>query len=335
MSAPTELVNAEPVAAEPPVQEQEASQPTHRGPTDSLEASVAPAESPPAELEIKEKPEEKSDESRLDSVELEDPAPKEAETLLDMSADVEPVEANAVVEEPSESPSTPPGDESDSATESPEGEALSEPVQVEDTVKNVDTATKSRPQTQDVLNAVASTSNPFSASSHPEGSDSYASTNEPKALRSSGRPSPDMFAEGSDVATLDHEGWDAFVDRLENQSVAWAPSLEHAELQRIEKGKVIIAFEQGSANASRVEKYGRELLRFLKRDFANVTGLGIDQVTSVEHCPYRRRLGRVKSELGRRREAIGEHPVVIELVERFDAKVARLRVYGEEDLNEH
>ena len=125
------------------------------------------------------------------------------------------------------------------------------------------------------------------------------------------------------------------MDRLEKPSISWAASLEHAELQRVEKGKVIIAFESGSANAHRVEKYGRELLRFLKRDFANVTGLGIDQADSVNNCPYRRRLGRVKNELGRRREAIGEHPVVSELVERFDAKVARLRVYGEEEYNEH
>ena len=187
-----------------------------------------------------------------------------------------------------------------------------------------------RPKAHDALRVVSSASNPFAGDSTP-GSAGVST----QALNKTGRPSPDMFAEGSDIATLNHEGWDAFVDRLENQSVSWAASLEHAELQRVEKGKVIIAFESGSANASRVEKYGRELLRFLKRDFANVTGLGIDQASSVANCPYRRRLSRVKDELGRRREAIGDHPVVSQLVERFDANVARVRVYGEEDYSEH
>ena len=189
------------------------------------------------------------------------------------------------------------------------------------------------------LKSLATASNPFTpkeaTDSHEEGARAVAPPSEVTPLRKTGRPALDMFDEGRDIATLDHEGWDAFVDRLESQSITWAASLEHAELQRVEKGKVIIAFEPGSANSTRVEKYGRELLRFLKRDFTHVTGLGIDQTESVENCPYRRRVGRVKHELDRRRGAIGEHPVVTQLVEQFDAKVARLRVYGEEEYGEY
>ena len=181
----------------------------------------------------------------------------------------------------------------------------------------------------DALKAVASASNPFVAAPPAKVERQRSS------LSRSSRPSRDMFAEGSDIGTLDHEGWDSFVDRLQNESLPWAASLEHAELQRVEKGKVIIAFEKGSANLQRVEEHGRDLLRFLKKDFVNVTGLGIDEVKSIEHCPYRRRLSRVKDELGRRRDVLGDHKIVTQFVDRFDAQVAQVRVYGEEEYNEH
>jgi DNA polymerase-3 subunit gamma/tau len=181
----------------------------------------------------------------------------------------------------------------------------------------------------DALKAVASVSNPFVTPAPAKVKRKGSS------LSHSSRPSRDMFAEGSDIGTLDHEGWDSFVDRLQNESLPWAASLEHAELQRVDKGKVIIAFEKGSANLERVEEHGRDLLRFLKKDFVNVTGLGIDEVKAIEHCPYRRRLSRVKNELGRRRDVLGEHRVVTQFVDRFDAQVAQVRVYGEEKYNEH
>jgi hypothetical protein len=156
-----------------------------------------------------------------------------------------------------------------------------------------------------------------------------------RSISQSARPAPDLFAKGSDVATMDHEGWDAFVDRLQHRSIPWAASLEHAEFQRVEEGKVVIAFERGSANGSRIQKHGQELLKFLKQDLSNVGSLGIDEVESVENCPHRRRMSRVRLELDRRRQAIEENQAVAQLVERFDGSLAQLRVFGEEELDEH
>ncbi|MFT7583057.1 MAG: hypothetical protein ACI9MR_004743, partial [Myxococcota bacterium] len=125
------------------------------------------------------------------------------------------------------------------------------------------------------------------------------------------------------------DDWERFVDTVRTDNGSLAGYLDQARVARFADGVLDVVFS-GQASSGRAKIVEGQITELLQQHYDGVVALNIETIEEIDDTPFKRRAERAQREREGKRRELETHPLVMDLIERFDGELLAVRLDEEE-----